>query len=202
MVHNASPPERRVGRKPGFDRDAVIGAAIRPFWTKGFTATTLGDIEQAAGVDRSTLYNSFGGKRGIYGSAAAAYVDGAEEHLFAPLNHGDGGISSILDFIDRVGGSLFSGVNPRGCLIVNDLNSAGDPNATHRYLNGLRDGLAAALDRAGALGEIDPESSTQRVQFLSAAILGVNLASKSVSDQGLARSLLAGIRQEISTWLV
>jgi AcrR family transcriptional regulator len=72
MVQNTSPSSQRLGRRPGFDSEAVVAAAIVAFWAKGFEATTLSDLEAATGVDRSSIYNSFGGKEGLYRSAAAA----------------------------------------------------------------------------------------------------------------------------------
>lgn len=200
MVQKASPSPRRLGRRPGFDRDAVVSAAIPPFWAKGFAATTLSDLEAATGVDRSTIYNSFGGKNGLYRSAAATYVDLSLDALFEPLHQGTGGIADIVEFLDRLVDALGSGNNPPGCLIVNDMTADIDHEATNRYLDCLQGGLGAALERAAATGDIEPETKTQRRQFLTAAILGVNLVHRSAADTTQAQSLLDGLRSEVNSW--
>ena len=200
MVQNASEAEPRRGRRPEFDRAAVIAAAIRPFWSKGFEATTLAELEEATGVDRSTLYNSFEGKSGLYRSAAAAYVSSIDDYLFEPLFKGSSGIPDIVDFIDRLSAELLSDTNPRGCLIINDMNSASDPAATAHYLQSLNKGIRAALDRAILAEETDPGRADQRIQLLICAILGVSLANKNSIERHGSSQRLEGIRAEVQAW--
>ena len=102
MVQNASSTQKRLGRRPAFDREEVVAGAIIAFWAKGFEATTLSDLESATGLDRSSIYNSFGGKDGLYRSAASAYVDGAEDLLFEPLFKGKDGVTDIIEFFEMV----------------------------------------------------------------------------------------------------
>jgi TetR/AcrR family transcriptional repressor of nem operon len=200
MVQNTSPSLKRLGRRPGFDHDAVVAAAILAFWAKGFEATTLGDLEAATGVDRSSIYNSFGGKEGLYRSAAAAYVDGAEELLFEPLHSGTAGIADLIEFLDRLSTNLGAGPNPQGCLIVNDMAATVDHLSTDRYLRRLEGGLFAALERASESGETNEVMNAQRCQLLTAAILGVNIAHRNDSSGTRARNLINGLRSEVSSW--
>ena len=200
MVQNASPTPNRLGRRPGFDSQAVVAAAIVAFWSKGFEATTLSDLEKATGIDRSSIYNSFGGKEGLYRSATAAYVDRAEEVLFRPLHKGTEGVADIVEFLDLLAENLGAGTNPQGCLIVNDMAAGPDRAATDRYLRSLRKGLRAALERASALGEIDPDTVRQREQLVSAAVIGINLVSRSAADNSAALTLIDGVRSEVNSW--
>ncbi len=202
MVQNTSPTPKQRGRRPGFERDAVVSAAMNAFWSKGFTATTLSDLEAATGVDRSTLYNSFDGKDGLYRSATAAYVNRAEEWLFEPLLTGSNGIADIIEFIDRLDETYRSGTNTRGCLIVNGIASGADPEATDRYLRSLQDGLRAALERAAAAGDTDPNKTAQRCQLLSAAIIGINLLDCRTPDNAATLALINSVRSEVTTWAI
>ncbi len=200
MVQNASPPPKALGRRPGFDREAVVAAAIIPFWAKGFEATTLSDLEAATGIDRSSIYNSFGGKDGLYRSATAAYVDSAEEVLFEPLHHGAEGVADIIEFLDRLAENLGAGANPQGCLIVNDMIAAVDHQSTTRYLMRLEAGLRAALDRASESGETDPDMNAQRSGLLTAAILGVNITHRNDESGTRARIFIDALRTEVNSW--
>jgi TetR/AcrR family transcriptional repressor of nem operon len=200
MVQNAGSETKRLGRRPAFDREAVVGAAITAFWAKGFEATTLGDLEAATGIDRSSIYNSFGGKEGLYRSAAAAYVDSAEDVLFEPLLKGVAGVADIVEFLDRLAGNLGTGTNPDGCLIVNDMAAAVDREATDRYLVRLQDGLDAALLRASQAKEISAKMNAQRSQVLTAAILGVNITQRNDGSGTRAHTLINGLRSEVSSW--
>ncbi len=200
MVQKASSQPKRLGRRPQFNHDAVISAAISPFWAKGFEATTLGELEEATGVDRSTIYNSFGGKIGLYRSAAAAYVDQALDELFEPLHQGTLGTADIVEFLERLATVLRSGANPPGCLIVNDMATSIDNEATRRYLKNLQTGFHAALQRSASLGHSDPDKTTQRHLTLTAAILGVNIVHRNSADESLAQDMLKGLQDEVKSW--
>ena len=188
-----------LGRPPEFDRKAVISAAVQTFWSKGFKATTLDDIEEATGVDRSTLYKSFGGKKGLYESASTAYVTLAEEQLFDPLHNGTNGIADIVEFANRLEASYRSGA-PKGCLIVNDMANVGEHAATKRYLSYLEGGFRAALKRAAKAGHIDSSVVGQRSQFLTSAFIGINLIHRHDPDPNVAYSLIDGVRAEVKGW--
>jgi TetR/AcrR family transcriptional repressor of nem operon len=200
MVQNTSPKPKPLGRRPGFDPNAVVEAAIIAFWAKGFEATTLSDLEAATGVDRSSIYNSFGGKEGLYKSAAAAYVDSAEDVLFEPLHHGKAGLADVIEFLDRLAANLGAGSNPQGCLIVNDMSDAVDHKSTDRYLKRLEDGLRAALERASVYEEINATMNTQRYQLLTAAVLGVNITHRNDMSGVRARDLINAIGSEVNSW--
>ena len=200
MVQNARPTPKRRGRRPGFDRDEVVSAAMRAFWSKGFTATTLSDLEQATGVDRSTLYNSFDGKDGLYATAAGAYVDLVEQELLEPLLSGSDGIADIVKFIDRLGNTFRSGANPRGCLIINDIASGVDHQVTDRYLHSLQHGLRTALERAATDGDTDPNKTDQRCDLLAAAIIGITLLNHTTANAAATLTQISSLRSEVTTW--
>lgn len=155
----------------------MVSAAIGAFFAKGYENTTLADLEAATGVDRSTLYNSFDGKAGLYALATTAYLENAEMWLFEPLHHGDRpGYGDLLEFLARLRLGLTSPEAIPGCLIVNDMAAQTAPEAAARYRQRIEEGLVAALDRAG-----DPEPA-ERASLLTASILGVNLVSKMTAD--------------------
>ena len=200
MVQKATTATKGPGRRPSFDRDAVVSAATYVFWEKGFAATTLSDLEEATGVDRSTLYNSFDGKKGIYRAATAAYVAGAGETMFEPLQAGVKGLEDIVDFLDMLDNNLRTKGQPRGCLIVNDMASNSDHEARANYLEMLQAGFRAALGRAAAAGEIDVATVSRRSHLLTAAILGINLAHRESARTASAQVLLSGVRAEVQSW--
>ncbi len=176
MVQKA--PAKR-GRPPTFDREAVIGAAIGAFFVSGYDATTLPDLEAATGLDRSSLYNSFGGKRGLYEAAITTYLDVAEAGLFEPLLVGtDDGYADLLTFFGFLRTGMTSPEAIPGCLIVNDMASGADPEAALRYRGLLEEGMRRALQRSG---ETDEQRRNERAAHLTLGVLGVNLISKTTA---------------------
>lgn len=203
MVQKASTGSKKRGRPAKFDRDQVIASAINAFFAKGFEATTLGDLEAATGVDRSTLYNSFGGKAGLYSSATSTYLAMAEKGLFATLLEGNGdgtgegnGYDEILEFLARLRIGLTTATTP-GCLIVNDMAAGVDPAAAARYRDLMEEGLRRALARTD---DTDPGRREQRAGLLAASVLGVNLVSKSTGDPVEIGRHIDALEHEVCRW--
>lgn len=201
MVQNARPSSGRPGRPPAFDSADVISAAIDAFMSKGFEATTLNDLEAATGVDRSTLYNSFGGKSGLYHQATGAYLARAQNGLFWPLHEGSAdGIADVVEFLRRLGDGLTASNAPPGCLIVNDMAAGADPPAARRYLQLLNDGLRAALARAAASGDGDVTEIPERARLISAAVIGINLISRHSTDGREVAQLVDAAIAQVRSW--
>ncbi len=197
MVQKARAKAGKRGRPAQFDRQEVVRRAIDAFFAKGYEATTLADLEQATGADRSTLYNSFGGKAGLYSSATSAYLAMAEKGLFRPLLEGTGnGYDDILAFLANLRKGLTTATTP-GCLIVNDMAAGVDPTATARYRGLLEEGLRRALDRTD---DLDPERRLQRAGLIAASVLGVNLVSKATGDAAEIGRHIDGLENEVRRW--
>ena len=190
---------RGRGRPRKFDEEHVIESSIWAFFAKGFEGTTLGDLEEATGVDRSTLYNSFGGKKGLYTSATTKYLDFAEAGLFEPLLVGtEDGFADILEFLRRLRTGLTSPTAIPGCLIVNDMAAGAEPGAAQRYRDLLETGLQRALTRAG---DDDADRRATRAGLLSTSVLGVNLVSKlTAGDTAEIDRLVVSMIEEVERW--
>lgn len=55
-----------MSRIEEFDRELVLGKAMRIFWEKGYNGTSMQDLVDATGLNRSSIYNSFGSKANLY----------------------------------------------------------------------------------------------------------------------------------------
>ena len=55
-----------MGRPRKFSREGVLQKALPVFWKYGFARTTLPDLEQATGVNKSGLYAEFDSKEALF----------------------------------------------------------------------------------------------------------------------------------------
>jgi len=199
MVDNTN--ERpRPGRPPEYNRDEVVARAMVAFWSKGFETTTLVDLERVASVDRSTLYGSFGGKKGLYESTADAYSTAMNRDVVSILRDGGAGLDDVVAFLDRVATDTQSGNYPAGCFMFNCLASAQPPAAVSRYLDALASGLQDALRRAAAAGEVTAASVDERAQALLAAIVGYNTTLRSAEHRATALAMMDGTKALVRSW--
>ena len=60
-------------RIESFDKEKVIKDAMQVFWEKGYNGSSMEDIFNATGLNRSSIYNSFGSKRSLYQATLEFY---------------------------------------------------------------------------------------------------------------------------------
>jgi TetR/AcrR family transcriptional repressor of nem operon len=188
-----------MARPREFDADTVLASTTRVFWTKGFENTSLDDLCEATGLNRSSLYAAFGAKRDLYLSALARYEDGSAARIAAALR--DRPVREGLKvFLDALIDSIVAGPGRRGCFIGNCAAELArlDRGAAARVRRSLarleaafRDGLAAAQARGELRSASDPAALAR---FLTAGIQGLRLVGKANPDRqalsDIARTML------------
>lgn len=60
-------------RTKQFDEKEVLNKAMELFWEKGFHATSMQDLVSHLGINRASLYDTFGGKDALFESAFSLY---------------------------------------------------------------------------------------------------------------------------------
>lgn len=194
MVHNS-----QMARPREFEPDAVLESATRVFWSKGFENTSLDDLCEATGLNRSSLYAAFGAKRDLYLRALARYEDGSVARIAAALR-GRPVREGMQAFLGALIDSIIAGPGRRGCLIGNcaaemarlDRGTAARVRRSlARIEAAFREGLAAAQARR----ELPPESDPAVLaRFFTAGIQGLRLVGKANPDRAalndIARTML------------
>ena len=63
-----------MGRRKNFSREEMLEKAIPVFWKRGFSHTTLEDLERATGVNKSGLYSEFRDKEDLFVECLRYYL--------------------------------------------------------------------------------------------------------------------------------
>src|ERR1700720_2464784 len=107
----------KMGRPRGFDTTAALDAAMRVFWEKGYEGATLADLTDAMGINRSSLYASFGDKEALFRIAIARYAEGPAAYLKKALQEPP--VRAVEEALLRGALELLTDPShPRGCLSV------------------------------------------------------------------------------------
>lgn len=67
-----------MGRPRKFNEREVLAGAITLFGTNGFTAVSVDDVVNQLGLNRSSFYNLYGSKHGLFRAAAETVCAEAE----------------------------------------------------------------------------------------------------------------------------
>lgn len=68
-----------------FDETEALEKAIRAFWAHGYEATSMQDLLDCTGVNRGSLYATYGDKRTLFLAALRMYDNKMRRELRADL---------------------------------------------------------------------------------------------------------------------
>ncbi|WIY82893.1 TetR/AcrR family transcriptional regulator [Propionimicrobium sp. PCR01-08-3] len=108
-----------MARTLAFDRDAAVRSAREVFWRDGYAEASLPALEEATGLSRSSIYNSFGSKRGLFDAAVQSYLNEVIRPRLRPLQQESVDRSAILDYLDGLRDAFSRAAGLPGCLLVN-----------------------------------------------------------------------------------
>jgi TetR/AcrR family transcriptional repressor of nem operon len=181
-----------------FDPDTALERAERLFWRQGAATTSIQAVTTATGLNRSSLYATFGGKRELYLAALRRYLAHRARPAFEALATDGGGLSAVRKFFGGLIDVRCSGDYAGwGCMIVNAHvgGERDDPEVRalldehHSY---LRDALRAALETAGRRGELSEGTSADTAaEVLALLAYGVNLRSRAGADADTLHATVA-----------
>ncbi|WP_312472268.1 TetR/AcrR family transcriptional regulator [Neobacillus sp.] len=62
-------------RQREFDKEKALDDAMELFWEKGYAATSISDLTAKMGIQRPSLYATFGDKEGLFEAALRKYTN-------------------------------------------------------------------------------------------------------------------------------
>ncbi len=176
-----------MGRTKQFNQQAVLEDAMHLFWARGFHSTSMQDLVDHLGVNRQSIYDTFGGKHELFEAALERY----REMQALPMRRAleaDGPLGDVLRhwFRDMIEEMLKK--NGKGCLLVNTATELAEQDdvifgvcsANARQLEATFSGL---LVRAQQAGEIPADRAVVPLaRFLMSTINGLAVTAKATRD--------------------
>jgi TetR/AcrR family transcriptional regulator, transcriptional repressor for nem operon len=190
-------------RSRAFDREAVIEAATHAFWENGYEGTAVSELERRTGLNRSSLYLTFGSKNGLFVEALDRYIADVLDPLLSPLE-ANPGIAGVTAFLFGIRSILLDEIeNGRsGCLLINTVAERSTTNeAVARRSISFRDRLERALTRAleHDLQDRDAATVAQRAAMLLATVGGIWTWAR--IDLHDAAEMCTRVAAEAEAWL-
>lgn len=179
---------------------------MRTFWERGYEETSLGDLERATSLVRTSLYNSFGNKHDMFLQSLTLYHQTIESQIDAATK--DRGTLALCEVMAAMmeGQDKAAGM-PAGCLMVSA--------ATHRtaledrHLQLVRDyrqmlvrKAREALERDRLSGRLAQTLDTASAAELLVCIVWGALAAQCLTDGASpAAAGVAVLRTTMAGWV-
>jgi AcrR family transcriptional regulator len=96
-VPTGNPP----GRPKAFDEKEALNAAMEVFAEKGYLAASLPDLTAAMGINRFSMYATFGNKEELYVKAMTAFNDAGKQRIIETLA-GTPARASIIQLLKEI----------------------------------------------------------------------------------------------------
>jgi AcrR family transcriptional regulator len=152
-----------MGRPRCFCEEDALEAAMRVFWEKGYEGASLTDLTEAMGINRPSLYATFGDKEALFRRAMQRYAEGPAAYLNSALEEttARGVIEALLRGALKL---LADPANPRGCFSVQAGLAGGvdaEPikNALIEYRRQAQTQIQKRLKRSQAEGDLSKDVS-------------------------------------------
>ena len=178
-----------------FNTDDALTKAMQAFWARGYEATSVQDLVSCMGINRGSLYATFGDKRALFIRALRHYDAIHRAAWVARLLATHTPKSAIVAAFDEVIDVVLDGGSRDGCLLVNtalELSPHDDEiaaivaNALSDMEGFFRDRIRAGRDSGDIAQRVDP---TDTARSLLGLFVGLRVLSRSRPEEPLLRTV-------------
>jgi len=174
-------------RTKKYNENEVIEKAMNLFWKNGYGATSMQMLEKEMGINKFSIYASFGNKNGVFLKSLKCYKQKLNQ-LINELKASNNGVLGIkqffYNFIDFTKETEFS----KGCLITNTANEIGNKAnkeiklVLSRFTEEVRQSFLENLKQNSKKSNVILE---QQADYLIIAMFGLSSATKVFDDKQL-----------------
>jgi len=100
-----------------FRHEDVLDRAFLAFWERGYAATSMADLVAATGINRSSIYATFGDKHGLFLRALDRYCDHVLTGILDRVSREQAPRAAIVAVFEAAARPPEG--QPGGCLLVN-----------------------------------------------------------------------------------
>jgi AcrR family transcriptional regulator len=190
----------KMGRPRCFREEEALDAAMRVFWDKGYEGASLDDLTEAMGINRSSLYATFGDKEELFEKVMSRYCEGPMAYMAEALQQPTAR-QVIETILRKTVKALADPENPRGCLLLqgglacgSDAEAARQAMIEHRTA-GFR-GIQKRMHRAQADGDLPKDvNPTDLARYVTIVLNGLSIqAVNGATPSEMKRAVAMALR--------
>jgi len=178
-----------MGRPRSFDVNKALDRALYVFWRKGYEGTSLSDLTKAMGINRPSLYATFGDKEALFRKVLERYRDGPAAYTGEALNETTA--RAVVERLLRGAADLTTAPrNPGGCLTVQGALACGEAaDSIRQELTAYRAAGEAAirrrLEHAKSNGDLPADiDSADLARYVATIVYGIAVQAAGGASRG------------------
>jgi len=187
-----------MARLREFDEEKALDAAMRLFWEKGYSATSLSDLTAKMGIQRPSLYAAFGDKEGLFEAALRRYTKLHASKIRIKLQNKPVR-EGIRTFFEELVEEEYKKEPSKGCFCINTMVELASHNEKFEILTREHQMYLSVLfqeliDEGVRNGEfINNLNSKALAQMLVTSLVGLTVMIKSRPERSFIDNSLAVI---------
>jgi len=173
-----------MARAKSFDPDTALRKAMQLFWRQGYEATSVDDLVQAMGINRASLYGTYGDKRSLFLQALDRYIESVLTPRLDALESASSPLEGLRGLFTELAAFAAGDPQRRGCLVVSAACELGSRDAEvaarlRAHYEAMEVLLARVIARAQDEGEVALDRDPRALaEGLSALIDGLRVRYK------------------------
>lgn len=179
-----------------FDANEVLDKAMQAFWERGYEATSMQDLVDRTGVNRGSLYATYGDKHDLFVAALRMYDDRMRRGMLADLE----ARCEPREAVRRVFAAFTRNVSEcggnHGCFLTNTALELAQHDAEVGRIVATAQAemeafFARAIKKGKARGDIPARVKPgECARGLLASLLGLVVLTRSRPDKALLKSIV------------
>ncbi|MEM5565541.1 TetR/AcrR family transcriptional regulator [Psychroserpens sp. AS72] len=110
-----------MARKKEYNEDQVVEKAMHLFWKNGYETTSMQMLEKEMGINKFSIYSSFGNKHGLFLESLKCYKAKVSV-ILEKFKNATNGVADIKQFFYDSVDANYKGHDQKGCLVTNTYN--------------------------------------------------------------------------------
>ena len=183
-------------RPKAFDEEAVLQKAVNLFWCRGYEATSVQDLVDTLGINRASLYDTYGDKYELYVKALERYRDTEQSGFCQRLDQSRPAIDLLRDLFAAGIRQSLDDPEQKGCFIVNaTIELAPHDSAIAQIVAANRrafeERLRLVIERGQHEGSISrAHSAADLARFLFTTYTGIKVMSRTRPDPSAMQAVM------------
>jgi TetR/AcrR family transcriptional regulator, transcriptional repressor for nem operon len=173
-----------MARNKEFIKEKALEGAMNTFWKKGYYDTSMQDLVDSMGINRASLYDTFGDKHRLYLQSLESYRDNNQCTLRQVIENESISSGKIKKILTHFVNEALHDAEKKGCFMTNATlemlpHDEAVVNLVCDNLTNMKNLLADIIREGQAKGEIqNPSSPESLADFVQCSISGLRILGK------------------------